>query len=412
MSGLIRKIVADWVLTPEGWIHGGAILIDESTKGVIGFEQYHSEESCKTTRFDGCAIIPGLVNAHTHLELSTFRFERKFGNYFEWVERVIAHKNNTSLEDTQRAFKESINFMFRSGTQMCGDITNIPINPTEVSIKPEAPYDKFSFSRHIFWELLGFNVHDIVDSLSDEQKELFLDRKNIEHISLIPHAVYSTSERLIKQTYRWSRSRNRPFSIHVGEHEEELQFLFEGKGPCRELLEKLGRWNPKWSPPGISPVKYLDAIGALDSRTMLVHCVHLSEEDWDIVAQRNCFVCFCPRSNENLNVGHAKVKEAFKRKIRVCIGTDSLASNEDLNMFKEIAFFHSINPSANPDDILLSATYIPLSFFNSGTSSLFLIFELKEDTAQKNISETIMELGTEGNFKWMDIKSDWDGLDT
>ncbi len=407
MSGLIRKIVADWVFTPKGWVRGGAILIDESTKNIIGFEQHHPESPCNITRFDGCAIIPGLVNAHTHLELSTFRLEEKPKDYFAWVKKVIDHKNSVSLEDIQKAFREAINSMFRSGTQICGDITNIPLNPTESIVKPDEPYSDFSFRRYIFWELLGFNVYDIVDSLSEKQRELFLDRKNIEYISLIPHALYSTSERLIKQTFRWSRSRNKPFSIHVGEHEQELQFILEGKGPCRDILEELGRWNPKWSPPGISPVKYLDIIDVLDSRTMLVHCVHFSEEDWNIVARKNCFVCFCPRSNENLNVGRAKAEEAFKRGIRVCIGTDSLASNEDLNMFKEMVFFHSINPSINPDDILLSATYTPLSFFyNESGNSLFLIFELNEDIDRKKISETILELGTKGNFKWMDIRFD------
>ncbi len=404
MSGSSKVVRADWVFSPDGWIEGGWMLVDGVTGEILEFSKQKPSTGNigSTYQLEGCAIIPGLVNSHTHLELSTITQNSRPNDYFSWARKIIAHKAGISLEEVKSSFWQSIEHMFVSGTSGCGDITNIPLFPTENQIELDfKPYSNV-INRHIFWELIGFNVRDIVDCLNNEQRELFLEREKTEKISLVPHAVYSTSESLIKQSFRWSRSRNKPFSIHIGEHEHEIQFLMEGKGPCRDLLEELGRWNPKWSPPKLSSVEYLDSIGAMDSRTMLVHCVHLSQKDWDIIAKRNCCVCFCFRSNHFLDVGYPNITEALKRNIRIVLGTDSLASNSDLNMFKELEFIRTTTPLLQANDLLFFATYNGLDFFGFPLrENSMLLVQLEGNTREKEIGEVVLENCLQGKFKWM-----------
>ncbi len=125
-------------------------------------------------------------------------------------------------------------------------------------------------------------------------------------------------------------------------------FCRAGKVFAANCSRGWGAGTPAWTPPGKTPVEYLDSLGALDSRTLLVHAVHMTEADWALAAQRDCTVVFCPRSNRNLGSGRPWIEKALSLGISCALGTDSLASNTDLNLFAEAAFTLDNHPSIDP----------------------------------------------------------------
>jgi cytosine/adenosine deaminase-related metal-dependent hydrolase len=144
--------------------------------------------------------------------------------------------------------------------------------------------------------------------------------------------------------------------VHLGESQEELEFLKQGTGPWRELLQDLGVWTDQWHPPGGSPVEYLADLGFLDSRVVAVHGVQFSGEDLATVRALGVTVVSCPRSNRYVGVGDPPIESFYAMGVKVAFGTDSLASVPDLNMFAELAQARRLAPRVSARTLLESAT--------------------------------------------------------
>jgi cytosine/adenosine deaminase-related metal-dependent hydrolase len=227
--------------------------------------------------------------------------------------------------------------------------------------------------------------------------------------SLAAHACYSTSAALIRAAKDWDRQRRAPFAIHVAEHAEEMQFLQDGTGFCRDLLEALGRWVPGWKAPALSPIAYLEHLGVLDDQTLLVHAVHLTESDWHVVAKRRCHVCFCPRSNAALQVGRPSIETAVRLGIPIAMGTDSLASNHDLNLFAEAALVLDQYPEVAPEAVLHMATlggaqallaHADFGSIEIGKLAALLAVRIPPRTHPQNLIATMIQQGSQGAWQW------------
>ena len=159
----------------------------------------------------------------------------------------------------------------------------------------------------------------------------------------------------------------------------------------------------------MTPIGYLERLGVLDELTLLVHAVHMTEADWQIVSRRGCSVCFCPRSNQNLNVGRAKVEKALQLSIPAAFGTDSLASNTDLNLFSEAAHVLEHYPATAPDVLLsmmtmggaraLQQNHL-FGSIEAGKRSAFLAVSLPGSVPASKLSETIIFQGRKGAWQW------------
>lgn len=413
MNGSTERIVAiraPWILGRGGeWLENAYIVWDYVNNRVMEVRRGKTFSSAKSVdRFldvGNRAIIPGLVNAHTHLELSVLSglFREGFqGNYIGWVKNVIKRRDALRDIEIESAFFNSAVECFRTGTSVIGDVSNKPI--ISKVLANEIPW------RHLFWEWIGFTVEE---ASLPEEKELLGENKWVNDVSLVPHAVYSTSPFLIKETKNWCKKHGKVFSIHVGETEEEIVFLREGKGRWREFLEEIGKWNGKWNPPGVSPVKYLDALGVLDSHTLLVHCLHLDSEDWDIIAKRRAHVCLCPRSNYELGTGKIPAGEIIRRNIPFLLGTDSLASSPSLNLFDEAVFLLEHYREFSPGDVIKAITGKGRNFFvktNSfiepGFKGWMLSVEVSENASLKSLPEEILYNGQRGAHSWVQPSSE------
>ena len=144
--------------------------------------------------------------------------------------------------------------------------------------------------------------------------------------------------------------------MHLGESPEEIQFLRDGTGAWRELLEQLGAWNDGWEPPACGPVEYLDRLGLVTGRLLAVHGTQLTDAELARLAAAGATVVTCPRSNRWTGAGTPPIERFYASGVRVAIGTDSLASVEDLNLFDELAAVRRLAPGVPAARLLESAT--------------------------------------------------------
>ncbi len=396
---------ASWVVPVSSPpVPDGAVLVDNDGILLVGtYGHVKSESPPGTVESDhgDAALIPALVNGHTHLELSALRGSVGLPKpgFPAWLKEVLQTRSSLTQDTVEKGFREGRWEMAARGTALCGDITNGAClgKDTHRSL-PE---------REVFLELIGFNRNSLESALEEKTLEPFADAS---YHSLAAHACYSTSATVIREAKAWCRSRGKVFSIHVAEHPEEMEFLRDGKGYCRALLESLGKWAPCWAPPGMTPVAYLEKLGILDGKTLLVHAVHMTASDWEIVARSRASVCFCPRSNHNIGVGRADIPRAIGQGILACLGTDSHASNLDLNLFAEAIRILGDFPGVAPESVLRMLTQggaralgrdNEYGTLEAGKRAAFLAVALPNSSASSELSEAVIHQGNEGAIQWV-----------
>jgi cytosine/adenosine deaminase-related metal-dependent hydrolase len=147
-----------------------------------------------------------------------------------------------------------------------------------------------------------------------------------------------------------------PTAVHLAESADELEFLERGSGAWRTLLAELGAWTDAWRPPSCGPVEYLERVGFAGDRLLVIHGVHLSGDELAVLARMGATLVTCPRGNLSTGAGIPPV-EAFQRSgVRVAIGTDSLASVDDLNVFSELAALRRLTNDVPAGTLLAWAT--------------------------------------------------------
>jgi cytosine/adenosine deaminase-related metal-dependent hydrolase len=299
------------------------------------------------------AVLPGLVNAHTHLELSWMRGRVPATAAFpDWIRAVIDLRRSAEPApgELASAIGAAIDEARAFGTAIVGDVTN--------SLASAAPLVERGMPATVFLELLGFNPGDarrqVADALGLQQKA---PRSPVVRHAIAPHAPYSVSPALFR-AIREVLARD-PFSrcsVHLGESAAETELLKSGTGPWRTLLDDLGVWDPSWVAPKCDPVAYLDQMGFLDSRTLVVHGVQFRARELERLAAKGATLVTCPRGNIRTGAGIPPVAEFFESGVQIAVGTDSLASVPDLNIFAELAELRRLAPDVPARRLLESAT--------------------------------------------------------
>jgi aminodeoxyfutalosine deaminase len=299
------------------------------------------------------ALMPGLVNAHTHLELSYLRHRIPSSSQFvSWVRGVVGEqrKRQPSSPEVLHALADGIAEAIACGTALAGDISNTMAGLDLLARSPLAAV--------VFHELIRFRAPDPETFVAEALDRLrALTSTECVRPSLAAHAPYSVSPgvfRALRQAI--DRGSLPSASVHVSESAEEVEFVRAGTGPWRAFLEEVGAWDSTWTPPGTSPVEYLEATGFLDPRVLVVHGVQMSASDLARLAQRQVTLVTCPRSNGYTGAGAPPIDMFYRSGVRVAVGTDSLASTPDLNLFSEIAEMHRLAPAVPPSSLLESAT--------------------------------------------------------
>lgn len=369
-------------------IEGGAIAVDRGRIVDTGkLSDLRAAYSAPVREFPNCAIVPGFVNAHGHLELTHFpSWKIRKGidysprTYVDWVIQVIKINRGLSRQEKELSLREGIRISLESGTTTIGDIV------TDGSYL--GVYRESMLSGRLFLEAIGHEPLRCSSLLARLETEM--DRFSGSRIlpGLSPHAPHTLSKAFMKDISGLALSRAVPMAIHVAESREETEFLFDSTGRIAELLYPHVGWESFIpSPRKTTPVEYLEKLGILDSSPTAIHCVHVTHSDAAILKKFGVRVALCPRSNEKLDVGMAPVQLFKKMGIPLALGTDSLASNDSLSMQDEMAFVRQKFPGVfTPAEILHMATL-------GGAAAIGLDHEAGSLEKGKRADFLVMELG-------------------
>ncbi len=294
------------------------------------------------THFPDCIITPGLVNAHTHLSLTALEGLLPPGHFHEWLAEIPKAVN--ALDETDIAHSASLGAVhcLLSGTTVVGDI----------AYGPEAPSAAVDagLAGTFYWEVLGVDgsrlaqrLHD--DDFPDSPPASCMGRARC---GISPHAPYTSGPSLLQATHEFAREHHSAFAIHIAESPAEVELLRDGTGPLSPLAAKLARG---FSAPGMSPIRYLDSLGVLDNAAA-IHCVHVPSVDIRLLAAKARGVVLCPRSNEYLHTGNAPVSRILAAGARVGLGTDSSASNTNLDLLEEARALKRLAPDLTAERLL------------------------------------------------------------
>ena len=346
---------ADWILPiaseplPNTWVG-----IERGR--VVALGRPHDRDGSDVVDLGRAVVLPGLVNAHTHLELAYLRHAIPPATQFvDWIRQVMQRRREypdpadpAILGPAADAIREAR----AAGTALVGDISNTLVT---VPLLGDG-----GLPAVVFYELIRFNAPDPVSLVHHARQRLdALPAHPDVRTALAPHAPYSVAPLLFRaikadlERHPFERS-----SVHLGESIEEVRFIRTGDGPWRILLEELGVWTDAWRAPGVSPVAYLVDAGFLDRRVLAVHGVQFTDGDLTRLASIGATIVSCPRSNRHVGVGSPPLGAFYAARVAVAFGTDSLASVQDLSIFGELAEARRTAPEVPARVLLESATRI------------------------------------------------------
>lgn len=350
---------ADWLVSPQAPpLAGGALVVRDGRIVAVGSRaELTAGHSAPIIDHPGCAILPGFVNAHTHLELTHFpswrlrnHVEYHPRRFVDWIIQLIKVKRGLTPEDMLASAREGIRMCLESGTTAVGEI----VTTQALAFL----YGSSRLSGRLYFELLGHDqsrfgtvLQQAVAAAQDVPEGAF-------GAGLSPHAPYTLAEEHLPLIREAARTAGLPLAVHLSESDEESAFIFDSSGPLAEQFYPFVGWERYLTPPRrCSSTELLARAGLLTPHTLAVHCVHVSRADAEILKQRGVSVALCPRSNERLDVGRAPVALLRKLGIPLALGTDSLASNDSLSLWDEARFALDTFPAElSPEDVLHMAT--------------------------------------------------------
>lgn len=320
------------VLTKEGAIlNEGVVVVD---KGLITFVGKDTEEKAdKIIDAKGCAVMPGLINAHTHLSMTLFRGYADGLLYGDWIKKIQQAEMKLSPADIRVGAYLGVLEMIKSGTTAFADMY---IYMDEVAWVVEETGIRAALGYGMI-EGLNEDPDTKLKSRAGFNKKWNGKAKGRITTMYAPHSAISCSKEFLIGVKELAGRDNSRIHIHVLETEDELRLMKKKYGMCS--------------------VNFLDSIGLLGQGVLAAHCIWLSDGDIDILRNNNVNVVHCPSSNIALGTGVAPVPKMLEKGINVALGTDSAASGGSLDMWKEMraaSYLHKLkDPQAMPASTVL-----------------------------------------------------------
>ena len=293
-------------------------------------------------------LVPGLVNAHSHLELAHLRGRAPApAGFAAWAAWLIG-QDLTPPPDA--VLDAAVAEMAATGTAAVIDVGS------RAGPAVAAALDRAGLAALVCHEAFGWKPGR--KNPVPEALEVAAPADGPVRAAASGHALYSTSPENLRRARDACRDRRAPFCLHLAEHDAEAELLATGGGPLAALLA--GRVLPRnYAPPGRSPVAEADALGLLGPDTLAVHVVCADAADRRLLAASGASVCLCPRSNARIGVGVADAPALLAAGVPLCLGTDSLASNNDLDLWNEVRALLAAFPDFPAPAVLAALTTTP-----------------------------------------------------
>jgi len=355
-----------------GPIENGAVEIRGGLVADVGpASNFPSGDSVD---YGDAVILPGLVNAHTHLELSLLHHRvPPSPDFTDWLRRLIDARNadpgrsasysngegGGEGNDAQgtcepedyclRAVREGIAQSLSSGVTTIGDITAHP-NISRRALAA-SPLQAVSFGEVI---AMGRGRTMLAQRLRAASDVSFGGERLCVGVS--PHSPYTVEPSALQACADVAQSLKLPICVHVAETREEDAFTRSADGPLAEFISSLGLWDKEIPRSGCSSVELLARTNLLGPRTLLAHANYVSDNDIKLIAASSSSVVYCPRTHAAFGHAAHRFREMIAAGVNTCIGTDSLASNPSLSVLDELRFLHERHGELGGNELLLLAT--------------------------------------------------------
>jgi cytosine/adenosine deaminase-related metal-dependent hydrolase len=312
-------------------VEGAALLVEAGRIHAVGTCQdlAAAHPRAAVVDFGETVILPPLVNAHTHLELSRFpQWAAAVDNappptdFVDWVLQLVQVRRQVAVEEVRTALTEGLRQCLRSGTGAIGDILT--------TLAVADAYAASPLRGRVFAEVLGVDEPRVATRLTDLAPQLAALPSPALAWGLSPHAPYTLSAATRVQALAFARGRGLPLAMHWAESAAEGDFLARGEGPLVRLYAAAG-----WPLPVAAQSSALDGLPA---GSLLIHGVHAGAAAIAAVAAAGLGVVLCPRSNARFGAERAPVAAYRHAGVPLALGTDSLASSPSLSVWEELAF--------------------------------------------------------------------------
>jgi cytosine/adenosine deaminase-related metal-dependent hydrolase len=363
----MRAVHADVVVTGDAEpIRDGAVVVDPG--GVVvdlgpAGEIIPRHAGAPVERVRG-VLLPGLVNAHTHLELSALRGQVRGGaGFVPWVEELLGIRAESHPEQDGPAIDRAIDELDGFGTAAVGEVTN--------SLAAVRPLARRNMAGCIFHEVFGIEREPLERRVANLPKmvEECVGAWPTTDLAYAPspHTLYTTHAEVVRRLARDARDRGLHASVHLAEHAAERRFLEHGDGPIADWYEARLKVRPELiERPGKASISFADDLGVLGPHFLCVHLTDARPEELDLVVKRGAFAVFCPRSNLHIETRLPPLLAARSAGLLPALGTDSLASTASLDVLAEARALADRFPTVRAVDLVRMATWEGARAFGRG----------------------------------------------
>ena len=335
-------------------IENGAVVVKGDTIAAIGpWEGIRPAWAGEAEDLGEVILMPGLINAHCHLDYSGLRNAiLRPESFAGWIQRINAVKRNLSEDDFLAAIEKGMTECLHSGTTTLFNVESFP------ALLPRMR--RPSVRTWWFFELIDLRLIPPADEIISAALKFFAQRPEWRGgVGLSPHAPYTSSIELYLLTRAIARRHGLPVTTHVGESHEEQMMFADGAGALFSFLQSIGRPMSDCGN-GRSPLRTLVDASAIGPDTILVHLNEFPAEDEDLLRPggflHEASVVHCPLSHRYFSHRPFPLERLRKLEINICLGTDSLASNHTLSLFEEMRATRDSFPFLSPGDIVEMAT--------------------------------------------------------
>jgi 5-methylthioadenosine/S-adenosylhomocysteine deaminase len=377
----VRVLSADWVLPVEGEpIENGAVVIEDGVIAAVGT----ARELGEGERFADSAIVPGFVNAHTHLEYAVYAGFGDGLSFGPWISTHVERKSRLERADMEAIARLGAAECLRSGITTVGDLAF-------TGASAQACAD-LGLRAIVYLEVFGKDGAAALRQFEEKRAYVAPALSERVRVGVSPHAPYTCS----REVYAAAMGLGLPVATHLNESQDELDWLLRGEGPWQPLADMLVE------PEGMSGIRSLAGAGLLDERVAVAHCVKVDEEEIGLLAGHGVAVTHCPRSNALLGCGIAPLAELRAAGIRIGIGTDGVSSVPSHDFFEELRTVISFARARSERADALSATAALELATLGGARALGLEGETGSLVAGKRADLAIVSLSGSPYLPWED----------